>query len=216
MEANEVRDTRSVVSEEILTTFRSRQWEPEEPGARHWLLAIFVVAGCLEAAWWYFTTNAPAPEPVETAAVEPAPATEPATLPRVSSITPAPARVPGQVEVYECSVNGQRVLSDRPCGPDAVERLVDTRALNTFAEVAPPAPAPRPAPRQSAPSSGAGPATQGAPTQSAKEQLCEQLQARIDYINAKTREKLTHREGDYWRAEWHKAKNAYYDARCGQ
>jgi len=137
----------------------------------------------------------------------------------VESPVTAPVResAPGVIGIYECRQDGQKILSDRPCGPDAVERLIDTRELNTFTETRQVtvggAPSAAPAIRSPRPAAAVG---SGPRTAADKAGLCQTLQARIDAINARTRQKHTHREGEYWRAKWHEAKNAYYDAGCGR
>lgn len=218
MDPLRMRDSGSSEPDEIMAAFRSRHWEPERDHAP-WFLAIGVVASVLGLAWLNLR---PIDEPTglgrlerqEMIRAEPTAEPMPSQTLRPDVISAAPQARPGAVRVYECTASGQKVISDRPCGSGAVERMIDTRALNTYQET-PVRIATAPSPRQRPPAVVLTQAP-SQPTQSSKDSLCEQLQARIDYINAQTRQKHTSRQGEYWRAEWHKAKNAYYDARCGR
>lgn len=207
--------------DEIVAAIRDRRWEPESEWS-HWVAAVVVVAGLLGFGWWALSPpdsgrsdGSAAPPAVMSTEPVPAPAL---LMPLPADVTSAAVpRSPGQVAIYECAQGGQKILSDRPCGADAVERVIDTRELNTFTET------PMVSSSGSAPAaSGTGASRavtntgSGPQTGADKQLLCERLQVRIDTINARTREKHSHKEGEYWRAEWHKAKGAYYDAGCGR
>lgn len=186
-----------------------------------WLLAGLIVSALLAGAWAMLGGFEKAEKVDNEGAVtltpegELAPVSEANIAPPLEIVarTSEPASV---VSIYECVENGQKVLADRPCGPNATVRMIDTRALNTFTEV------PVANSREHGPSSvastpaGATVEMDVGASDPAKKQLCQSLQDRIDYINARTRQRHTHREGEYWRAEWHKAKRAYSDAQCGR
>jgi hypothetical protein len=209
--------------EDVMTAFRARRWEPERESSR-WALAVVVVAGLLGLAGWGLMGMEPSDHavagdsPAVVEAVE-EPIARTVTIDPVESPVTAPVRdsAPGVIGIYECRQDGQKILSDRPCGPDAVQRLIDTRELSTFTETRQVtvggAPSAAPVARSPRPAAGGG---SGPRTGAEKAGLCQTLQARIDVINARTRQKHTHREGEYWRAKWHEAKNAYYDAGCGR
>ena len=93
--------------------------------------------------------------------------------------------------------------------------MLDTRELNTFTEVAPPvatarAASPGRVERPIAPQN-----QPPAPARSNKAQ-CEQIEAWKDRIDAAMRQGYTSQQGEWLRAEWHRAKQAYYDAGCGR
>jgi hypothetical protein len=186
-----------------------------------WLLGVVVVMMLFAGAWAMLGGFDKAGTAEDEAAVaytpeeEWAPPTE-ASIPRPATITARTPDPTSVVTIYECVEGGQKVLTDRPCGPGATVRTIDTRGLNTYTETPMPQ-SPETATRSTtSTSAGATPRLDVGAADRAKTQLCESLQERIDYINTRTRQRHTHREGEYWRAEWHKAKNAYYDARCGR
>ena len=126
--------------------------------------------------------------------------------------------VAGVVSIYECFVNGQKILSDRDCGPDAVQRDVDTRGLNTYEA--------GPIPYVDMRRYGAPPREYlNEPPQYSglagdpkvwKQERCNQIEEQIDRLNARMRIGYTSQQGEYLRARWYKAKNAYSEARCGK
>jgi hypothetical protein len=200
-----------------MSAFRSRRWEPESDRTP-WLLALGVVVGVLGLAWLSLEPSSESmltpPEPQALSAVEPAVEPLPLTTLRPDVTSPAVPVPRGAVRVYQCVLAGQKVLSDQPCGPDAVERIVDTRELNTFRETPLPMAA-RPVLQQPAPT-GAAPQVPSQPVQPGNAQQCEQILAWIDRINARMRQGYTSQQGEWLRAQWHKAKNAYSDAKCGR
>lgn len=117
------------------------------------------------------------------------------------------------VTVYQCEQNGQKVMSDRPCGPGAVTLTVDASRLSTYQPV-PAAPVDMDRYRTlvevppSAGSAGAGP--------KANASKCAAIQDWIDRINAAMRQGYTSQQGEWLRAEWRRAKEAYYDGQCGR
>ena len=122
---------------------------------------------------------------------------------------------PGEVAVYECVQDGHTTISDRPCGPGAIGRIIDTRQLNTYSQ-APVAPVDMKRHRQP-PVSGAGPRIATPQTaQSARAARCKSIQDEIDSINARMRQPYRKEEGEWLRRRWHSAKELYYDEDCGK
>src|SRR5690606_6378228 len=114
---------------------------------------------------------------------------------------------------YECvGADGQRVLSDRSCGADAVVREIAAPnrmpAQDTSNLYRTPAPA-RDAywrPSQSTPASG-GPAADNSA-------VCDSIQARIDAINARMRQKYTSQEGERCRKQLRALSEDRWEAGC--
>ena len=131
MERSEELRNRSA-EEEVMAAFRARRWEPERE-ASHWALAVVVVAGVLGLAGWGLMRMDPSADgvagdpPAGVEAIEERVART-VTIDPVESPVTAPVResAPGVIGIYECRQDGQKILSDRPCGPDAVERLIGT------------------------------------------------------------------------------------------
>ena len=101
-----------------------------QDGSRRLLILGAVVGGAFFAGAHFFGKPKEEPAPVGAleATIVPAPVNE---VPQVIEATRptyrAPASAPGRqtyVGVYECTVNGQRVVSDQPCGPDAQARTL--------------------------------------------------------------------------------------------
>jgi len=124
------------------------------------------------------------------------------------------------VGVYECVVNGQRVVSDRPCAADAKTR---TLVIDQ--------PDPREVVRQREELSRAQQSVGGAyPTQSANagsslpgagssmsnEAACAAVDRAIENLNARMRQRYTAAEGERMRSQWHSLKRERYDLRCGR
>ena len=135
-------------------------------------------------------------------------------------VVPADDVGPGAVGVYECTVNGQRVLSDQPCGPDARVRVLEVD---------------RPDPREVArlqqqtwaAQSGATPAASvpmpqssrrsgGAETMAANDGICRAIDQAIANLNARMRQGYTSQEGERLRAEWHRLQEQRADYDCGR
>ena len=126
-----------------------------------------------------------------------------------------------QVGIYECTKDGQRVVSDRPCGPDAEQRTLSVsqpdprdaivaqqRARATLMTAAP---------AQSA--GAAGSATPAAPAvadaEFAREARCAAIDRAIEGINARMRQGgYGTEEGNWLRGQWHKLKDEWYDLKC--
>lgn len=139
---------------------------------------------------------------------EQAAATEPAT-PRVD-MQPAsvkPVSTPSIAVAYECTHDGQRILSDQPCGADASIRRIaepnrmdaqDTRALYSPVYV------------NSQQGSGTWSAGQGASTSPA----CDSIEAQIDSINSRMRHAYTSWQGERFRERLRELSRQRYEAKC--
>jgi hypothetical protein len=136
---------------------------------------------------------------------------------------PPPARTGREsyVGIYECVVDGQRVVSDRPCAADAKSRtlVVDQpdprevarlRQQQTQAE--------RPVARVYASHSGTageGPTISG-PAEPSNARACAAVDRAIDNINSRMRAGYGREEGEWLRAEWHRLKRERYSLGCGR
>ena len=148
-------------------------------------------------------------------------------LPRMieGSAATTPRSVPARtgresyVGVYECTVNGQRVVSDRPCAQDAQAR---TLVIDQ--------PHPQDVARsqqqtwqahRSAPSSaplGGGSSARAAATLEAESNAaaCEAIDLAIEHLNARMRQRYGAADGERLRAQWHDLKRQRYDLKCGR
>jgi hypothetical protein len=120
------------------------------------------------------------------------------------------------VGVYECLVNGQRVVSDHPCGADAQARTLvvdqpDPRDVVRQRQRTGAAQARSP-PR----SSVASQVTQVAPVASSNEAACEAIDQAIANLNARMRAGYTSAEGEWLRAEWHDLQKRREALNCGR
>ncbi len=146
----------------------------------------------------------------------------PPTVIRAPSDQRGPSRPSGayetQVGVYECTVDGQRIVSDRPCGADA-----EVRTLTIDQPAARDAMAARQSsvtgsassvPRDSQPSTSYHAGTVDEPDRTAAR--CKAIDDAIDRINSRMRHPYTTYEGNYLRGEWHRLKNERYQLGCGR
>jgi hypothetical protein len=123
------------------------------------------------------------------------------------------------VGVYECMVNGQRVVSDHPCGADAQARTLvvdrpDPRDVarqqqRTWAAQAGSPPRVGPPARSSVRSQVA---PQSLPNQAA----CEAIDQAIANLNSRMRAGYTSAEGEWLRAEWHDLQKRREALDCGR
>ena len=133
---------------------------------------------------------------------------------------PASSDRESYVGVYECVVNGQRVVSDRPCAPDAQTR---TLVIDQ--------PDPRNAARQRQLTQASGRSGSGytasppaAPVASrsggmpevSNEAACASVDRAIEQLNARMRQPYSSAEGEWLRARWRELKRRRYDLRCGR
>ena len=135
-----------------------------------------------------------------------------------SAITVAPGqRTYGRdgtayVGIYECTVNGQRVVSDRPCGAGATARVLEVAPARALPPVSQ--------------TNGSTQSSVGTlPTQSAARSgnvaadntsQCAAVDRAIDDLNSRMRQPYTSQEGEWLRAEWHRLKQQRHDLRCGR
>jgi hypothetical protein len=146
---------------------------------------------------------------------------------RVPAVAEAPAGAASSssgrassVGVYECEVNGQRVVSDRPCGPQAQARTIvidqpDPREVarqqqRTFAAQAGASPTIEAPARRSVQTTG----TTG--TVLSNEGACRAIDDAIANLNARMRQGYTSAQGEWYRTEWHRLQKAREDYDCGR
>ena len=197
----------------------------EGPGK---FVALGVVATLAFLAWTQFfgkERDTVTPAPAIEAAVVPSPVIE---LPRViegsapDGRDPSAARTGGEsyVGVYECTINGQRVVSDKPCGDDAQAR---TLVIDQ--------PDPREVARQrqmtqsagrsgssyyASPSGGSSTSRSSSNATASNEAACEAVDRAIENLNARMRQRYGAAEGERLRAQWHDLKQQRYELKCGR
>jgi hypothetical protein len=165
------------------------------------------------------------PAPTSAVAVVPGEIVELPTLrpePQPSGVTVAPgqrayaADGTAYVGIYECTVNGQRVVSDRPCGAGATPRVLEVAPARAPPPSVPQRRSSRPGSSatyaSSTGQSGAGSAS-AVPDNTA---ACAAVDRAIDNLNARMRQGYGSAEGEWLRQEWHRLKQQRYDLRCGR
>ena len=124
------------------------------------------------------------------------------------------------VGVYECVADGQRIVSDRPCGSDARPRtlVVDQPDPREAVRLRQSVPSPgRVGSTYSASSTAVAPiSNSGATATTSNEAACVRVDRRIDLLNARMRQGYGRAEGERLRAEWHQLKQERYALRCGR
>jgi hypothetical protein len=191
-------------------------------------VALGVVAMVAFLAWTQFfgkPREIESPTPALEASMVPSPVIEPPQVIEApaSHYQGPPPSLTGResyVGVYECVVNGQRVVSDRPCAPDAQTR---TLVIDQ--------PDPREVARQrqmtqsagrsgssyyKSQSGGTSTAQSGSAVTGSNEAACEAVDRAIDNLNARMRQRYGAAEGERLRAQWHDLKQRRYDLRCGR
>ena len=132
------------------------------------------------------------------------------------------------VSVYECIVNGQRVLSDQPCGPEA-------RARTVVIDQPDPQEVLRQQQRTWAAQQGAGPRADGSVERAAtvrsavpssmaqatpqalpNQGACAAIDQAIANLNSRMRAGYTSQEGEWLRAEWHELQKRREALDCGR
>jgi hypothetical protein len=193
---------------------------------------VFMLGAAVAVAffgWTYFFSDkrAPAnqPEALEARIVEvPMSATPQVSDTQASHYQgPTTARTGREsyVGVYECVVNGQRVVSDRPCAADAKSRTLvvdqpDPREVARLRQQQ--TQVQRPASRGYTSQSGyagEGPTISGSGEPS-NARACAALDRAIDNINSRMRAGYGPDEGEWLRAEWHRLKRERYSLGCGR
>jgi len=126
-----------------------------------------------------------------------------------------------RVGVYECTVNGQRVIADRPCGSGAQPRTLvvdqpDPRevALQRQRQLQSEQQAARSRAAQSYSSRSAPPTA--APAERSNAAACAAVDRAIDDLNARMRQRYGAAEGEYLRKRWHELKDQRYRLGCGR
>jgi hypothetical protein len=122
--------------------------------------------------------------------------------------------------VYECEVNGQRVVSDRPCAPDAQARTLvidqpDPREVARQRQMT------QSAQRSGStfyanPSGRSSTSRSGSSSTASNEAACEAVDRAIDNLNARMRQRYGAAEGERLRAQWHDLKQRRYELECGR
>ena len=198
-----------------------------ESGSR----AIFGIAGVVAAAFLLWTyvlggkLDLPTREPMQGAVerVAPVPIT-----PRPAAPAPSADQQPHRanqgrqtdVGVYECVVNGQRVVSDKPCGPGAQARVLevdqpDPRNAALLRQQIWTAQQATGSPPMARPSTyGAPPA---APQQAnANDAACRNIDQQIEQVDARMRQGYTSQEGEWYRERLRRLKERRYELGCGR
>lgn len=143
---------------------------------------------------------------VPAAATAPTPSAEATPRVYVEPDSVKPVSNPSIAVAYECTRDGQRILSDRPCGADASIRRIaepnrmdaqDTRALYRPVYVG----------NQRGGSWSGG---QGASTSA----VCSSIEAKIDSINARMRQPYARQQGEWFREQLRELSRQRYEAKC--
>ena len=189
------------------------------------LVAIFVAAMLGVVGWKQFASE-PATPPVpvlEAAVAEPGAIELPTVVePPVRLYQGPPPSLTGResfVGVYECVVNGQRVVSDRPCAPDAQPRTLvidqpDPREVAVQRQRQ--WQAQQPSARASSGSTVTGGRAMSGSASASNAARCEAVDRAIDDLNARMRQRYGAAEGERLRARWHELKRERYDLKCGR
>jgi hypothetical protein len=189
---------------------------------RHWVdtaIAIGVVA-VLAALVWFGIRGMDQRERAESAGdqtasagLTAAPGTGDALVMETAPLVIQHQLTPEEALVYECLRDGQKSISDRPCGPGAVARIIDGRELNTYRQ-APIAPVDMSRHRQ--PPTAANPEAATLRGTQPNVARCEAIQDEIDRLNARMRQPYGSQEGEWLRKRWQSLKELYYDEDCGK
>ena len=197
----------------------------EREASRRTRLMVLVAVLAATAFFGWVRLYAPEAES-ETAAAAPEPVELPST---VVEVPPEPvagvsgSTAPGretQVGIYECTQGGQRVLSDRPCGPDAEVRTLtvsqpdprDAYAAQQRSRAVP-STVTRDRSADSPDPAAVSPAPEDA--EFAREARCTAIDRAIEGINARMRQGgYGTDEGNRLRGRWHKLKDEWYELKC--
>lgn len=193
---------------------------------------VFVLGAVVAAAffgWARFSSEghepANSPNVLDASVVElPGLATPQPTEPQASHYQgPPPARTGREsyVGIYECVVDGHRIVSDRPCATDAKTRTLvvdqpDPREVARLRQQQ--TQAQRPASRVYTSQSdyaGEGPTISGS-AEPSNARACAAVDRAIDNINSRMRAGYGPEEGEWLRAEWHRLKRERYSLKCGR
>jgi hypothetical protein len=120
------------------------------------------------------------------------------------------------VGVYECTVNGQRVASDQPCGPGAQLRTLT---------VDHPDPSEVTAQQQRTwlaqqttddTSNSRANGSQAVDPAAANQSACAAVERQIAALNARMRQGYTSQEGEWLRAQWQALQKRRAELKCGR
>lgn len=177
----------------------------------HWDIAFgvivvgIIITGLIVAANKRESKTAESLPPMAVTSAEP---------PTNNDLITAPARPSSShiiATVYECVIDGQRVMSDHPCSPDA--RVREIQAPNRMD--------PQDTSRlYDRPPSSAGYAYSSPRSRDTGSSVpvsgrsCDAIQAAIDTINARMRQKYTSREGEQYRERLRQLREARWEANC--
>lgn len=199
-----------------------------EPNSR-WIFGLGVLAAVAFFAWTrHFSKDEETVSPVpalEAAIVRPmdlerAP-TSVAPTPQYTA-PPPPARTGREsyVGVYECTVNGQRVVSDRRCAQDAQVRtlVIDQPDPREVARLRQQQPATQGSSGSSYERAGSGTSTRssGSAALVSNARACAAVDQAIEHLNARMRQRYSSAEGERLRAQWHDLKRQRRDLKCGR
>lgn len=206
-----------------------RDFERRQQESESWLgrliaigiVLVIVVAGAKQFFGQEQTVAAVAPE-VQQAIEEPHTVEErPTVEPPVRLYQgPPPARSGREsyVGVYECTVNGQRVVSDRPCGAQTQQRtlVIDQPDPNGVARQRQRQWQAQQSSAAYAGSTQSGGRSSSASTGSSNAAACASVDRAIESLNARMRQRYSSSEGERLRAQWHALKQQRYDLKCGR
>ena len=125
------------------------------------------------------------------------------------------------VGVYECVVKGQRVLSDRPCGPQAQARTVtvdqpDARDVALAQRRTLAAQAGSAAGTYRSASTASAGSSAAASSEAANSSACAAVDREIAALNVRMRQGYTSQEGEWLRTEWHALQDRRAALNCGK
>lgn len=111
--------------------------------------------------------------------------------------------------VYECPIGNERIVSDRPCGPNAEIREIAAPNLMVSPDTSHLFLSPSQGNAVSSPR-----ASNGGSSIPVNAAACDAIQRQIDAINARMRQKYTNREGEHYRERLRDLSDARWDANC--
>jgi hypothetical protein len=179
----------------------------EDPENRDWVFGAVVAAILTVGLVWLRVYGPPAKPPTAAMLDRRQPEDDLVEVPPATAEAAKPIHRSAH-SFYECIRNGQRVVSDWPCGSDAVVREIsqsnlmpaqDTSILDRVPDTAPDTYEPTPARERGS---------------ARKPAVCNAIEAEIDSINARMRQKYTSREGEWFREQLRVLSRQRYEAKC--
>jgi len=210
---------------ESWSDIEERRQRSEQGLRRVFALAVLVAMGFL--GWSYFSdgpSGTVSSEPaLEATLIEQPVMRPPVVIDRHAPPYRAPAARPGResyVGVYECVEDGQRVVSDRPCGPSAQTRtlVVDQPDPRDVARQQQQTWAAQQAVPNAYPQSGSAGAvpSAGTPTARSNEAACRNINEQIARIDERMRQRYTSQQGERYREQLRALRQQRYDLRCSR